>query len=315
MFKINKLLISLAVASTLVGCSGGTVSATSDQASSSSTDHTSIISRVKSFFKSESQSFTVEMPAASLIIEASKDWIDEKKAVITMPFDFSENTCVYAPKVRDLLGYDQDPQMTLGSVLAGQIKPDDATFGYLLKLDTDQICTRLFIRDSAVPISGWLREVDHGLFARSVFLNGYVANGLATQVMTRLPASVWKSDVEAKRQITLILDDLIKSGEYYSIVADAYKKAEEHLNKDFTGQADAPVHFTIGDYDVSGSGVGTTMLRNGSEWYGAGYISGKKYTISMEKIEVATMKKEKAIRSGESTKAETKVADSAGVSN
>ena len=312
--KTQLTALAVVTAMTLVGCSGGTVSATSDQAQSSSTAHDSIVSRIKTFFKSEEQTVTVEMPAASLIVEAAKDWIAENKVEMNMPVDISVNSCLYSPEVRDILGYEQEPDYTLKHVLEEQIEPN-SKHSHLLKLDTNKICARMFIRDSAIPFGGWYRDVDHGDFARAIFLNAFVTNGLETQIITRLGTTVWKSDVEAKQRINAILDELVDSGAYFGIVAEGAKQTELSLSKDFTGSSPAPVHFQIGDYDVSGSGIGSSMLRNGSEWFGAGFISWKKYTVAMKSVEVAAMKKEKAIAAGESTKTETKVGEGAGVAN
>ena len=103
--KIKHLSIAVLSAIALVGCSGGSVSATSDQAQSSSTDHSTIVGKIKDIFKSETNSFVVEMPASSIIVEATKDWLDSNGITWWMPFDVKENSCLNADKINDLLGY------------------------------------------------------------------------------------------------------------------------------------------------------------------------------------------------------------------
>ena len=313
--KIKHLSIAVLSAIALVGCSGGSVSATSDQAQSSSTDHSAILGKIKDIFKSETNSFVVEMPASSIIVEATKDWLDSNGITWWMPFDVKENSCLNADKINDLLGY-KHQDTTLMDVVKRQEKDYPEEAKRTLALDEGDICSRIFIRDSAVALGGWDRNTDNGDFARAIFINGYIANGLETQIITRVGSKVWKSDSEAKAKINEVLTDIVKSGIYYDIAAEAYRIVETTgLSKDFTGKHPAPVHFNISDYDVAVSGVGTVMLRNGANWFGNGHISGKSYMISMQSVEGSRMEKRKTIAEAETTTTETKNADSVGVAN
>lgn len=311
--KLTTTLTAL-VTATLVGCSGGSVSATSDQAQSSSTDHSSIVSRIKSIFKSDTDSFKIEMPASSLIIEASKDWLEKTKAqVITMPWDYNYNMCINAPEIKKITGYGGNENLTTG--LKELIK-QEPTGAYLLKLNPDQICSRFFLSDSSRPMYGWAKQASsHEAFAKAVFLNGYVANALETQVISRLGTTKWKNNNLAKDEINKILDDLVSSGQYSQIVADAVLKTNNSkIVIDGTMKLGA-VAFMLDDYSVEGGEAGIVMRKNGSNWFGNGAISGKTYNVMMETVEVRKMEKSKTIDTGEGVKTETNNTDSAGVGN
>jgi len=313
--KINHLYIAFLSAIALVGCSGGSVSATSDQAQSSSTDHSTIVGKIKDIFKSETNSFVVEMPASAIIVEGVKEWLTDHNADIGMSIDITDNSCLNANEINTLLGYEHQKQ-TLTYVIKSQEKQFPEQAKQLLALDERDICSRIFIRDSVKSLGGWDRSIKDAHYSRAIFINAYVANGLATQVITRVGSKVWKSDAEAKAKINEQLSEIVKTDMYYQLVADAYSIAEKNMvTKDATGKHPASVHFTLADYDVAVSGTGTTILKNGAEWYGNGFISGKNYTISMQSVEGSRMEKRKTIAEAETTTTETKNADSVGVAN
>ena len=312
--KIKHLSIAVLSAIALVGCSGGSVSATSDQAQSSSTDHSTIVGKIKDIFKSETNSFVVEMPASSMIVEGTKEWLVERDANLWVMPDIKDMGCLNSNEINDLLGY-KHQEGTFRANIKSQEKDYPEQVKKILALHEGDICSRIFIRESARSIGGWDRNIDDGDFARAIFINAYVANALETQIISRVGSKVWKSDTEAKEKINAVLSEVAQSDMYHQIVAEAYRIAENHLTKDLTGKHPAPVHFTIADYDVAVSGTGTTILKNGSEWFGSGYISGKKYTVSMESVEGSRMEKRKTIAEAETTTTETKNADSVGVAN
>ena len=300
----------------LVGCSGGSVSATSDQAQTSSTDHSTIVGKIKEIFKSETDSFVVEMPASAMIVEATKEWLKENNADIWININTADHSCLKNDKVNDLLGYSHQ-KYTFTYTIKSQEKQYPEQAKQLLALDERDVCSRLFIRDSAKSLGGWDRNTDHGDYARMIFINALIANELETQIISKVGSKVWKSDIEAKARINQALSETVKNGDfYYELVAKAYRIAESSdLSKDFTGHHPAPVHFNISDYDVAVSGIGTVMLKSGAGWFGNGNISGKNYTISMQSVEGSRMEKRKTIAEAETTSTETKTADSVGVAN
>lgn len=308
-----KLALTVLITSSLVGCSGGSVSATSDQAQSTSTDHTSIVSRIKSIFKSDTDSFKIEIPASSLIIEASKDWIEKTNTqVINMPWDYDYNMCINSPEVKKITNYGRGGDLTAG---LKELVKQEPTAAYLLDINPDQICSRFFLADSSRPLFGWQRKISHEGFARAVFLNGYVANALETQVISRLGATKWKNNNLVKDEINKILDDLVSSGQYSQIVADAVLKTNNsRITIDATMRLGA-VAFTLDDYSVEGGEAGIVMKKNGSNWFGNGAISGKTYSVAMETVEVRKMEKNKTIDEGEGVKTEINTTDSASVGN
>lgn len=310
--KLTALVVMTAL--TLTGCSGGTVSATSDQTQTTSTDHTSMVSRVKEFFKGETDKFSVSMPASSLIIEATKDWLVERNLDIRASNDFSDNVCFNSNEVNDHLGYKHQPDST-PKVIIENLSKNRPELKHWANFNAEEICAYTFMRDSALPIGGWYRDIDHGNYARAIFTNAHVANGLQTLIISQLGSSVWKNNLEAKKQIQKVMSEIVKSGQYHALVAEAYTQSQQGITRDLTGKHPAPVHFSLADYDVAGSGVGTVMLRNGAEWFGNGNISGKNYSISMESVEVASMKKDKILNSNEATKTEQAVGESVNVGN
>ncbi len=313
--KIKQLSIALLSAIALGGCSGGSVSATSDQAQTSSTDHSTIVGKIKEIFKSETNSFVVEMPASAMIVDATKEWLTKNNADLWINTDMEDNSCLNNDHINDRLGY-KHQKNTFLSAIKRQEKDYPEQAKQILALDERDICSRIFIRESANALGGWSRTIDDGLYARAIFINGYVANALETQIISKVGAKVWKTDVEAKEKINAALSEVARSDLYYDIVAEAYRIAEKsHLSKDFTGHHPASVHFNLADYDVAVSGVGTVILKNGAGWFGNGHISGKSYMISMQSVEGSRMEKRKTIAEAETTSTETKTADSVGVQN
>lgn len=298
----------------LAGCSGGFVSATSDETQASSTDQSTVIGKIKDIFKSETNSFVVEMPASVMIVEAAKEWLVENDANLWVIPDIETMACLSSDEINDLLGY-KHQEITFHTSIKAQEKDHPEQVKKILALHEGDICSRIFIRESVQTRGGWNKSIDDGNYARAILINAYVANALKTQIIARVGSKVWKSDIEAKEKINEALSEVAQSDMYPRIVAEAYHAAGGLLHKDFTGKHPAPVHFSIDDYDVAVSGIGTTILKNGSEWFGSGYISGRKYTVSMQSVEGARMQKSKALAESKTTSTETKTANSVGVAN
>ena len=67
------------------------------------------------------------------------------------------------------------------------------------------------------------------------------------------------------------------------------------LALNFSNQQAAPIEFSIGDYNVQGSSNGVSLIKSGTQWFGHGYVSSKKYMTSVESIQAASMAKSKTI--------------------
>ena len=105
--KIKHLSIAVLSAIALVGCSGGSVSATSDQAQTSSTDHSTIVGKIKEILKPETNSSGVEMPASAMIVDATKEWLTKNNADLWINTDMEDNSCLNNDHINDRLGYKQ----------------------------------------------------------------------------------------------------------------------------------------------------------------------------------------------------------------
>ena len=93
------------------------------------------------------------MPASSIIVEATKDWLDSNGITWWMPFDVKENSCLNADKINDLLGY-KHQDTTLMDVVKRQEKDYPEEAKRTLALDETQ--PWLLVDGIAIRITGTL---------------------------------------------------------------------------------------------------------------------------------------------------------------
>ncbi len=290
-------LVIFILSTTLIlgGCSGGSVSVSSDQTQSASTSSNSIIERIKGIFSSKSTSVKVEMQISSLIVKTSKEWLSEHGIKMESNKRFTDEACIYDPRsveIHGLKGVGLNENIRNGLAQVEKMNKDDWTPAHyqglesarsIVKANEAELCVRLMIVNSADPIMGWIEGAKNADLVAWMLLNGLVANTLETNIANSMQNSGdFKSETVAKAKINNLLDGYAKDG----VAANAIGQAVNHLltsNKviDSTQSHPAPVRFTSGEYEVQGASNGIAIIKDGGAWFGDGYLSGKKYIIAL----------------------------------
>lgn len=323
----------------LSGCSGSNVSSSTGNSENSSISADNIISKTKEFFKANHKSMNIEMPVSVLINEAAKDWVQDQNINFSMPLTFNNNTCNYSEEIRKefnlIRGSNNDSLTELmlknkqeiveyskNNELSTDLKSRLQTINNILALkDINYLCARSFLINASAPIGGWNGTPDddqiNGELARSIYQTGLIANALQTQIISRLDdVSSWKSDRVVKNKINQIIDEIVDSKDYEKILMNSIRSASNgKYFFNFAGSAE-PVQFSAdNEYSISGSGNGISMQKSGVPWFGNNTISSKKYTLYVDSVEVASMKKSKNIDSSGSTNSANSNSNSATVSH
>lgn len=318
--------LALVASIALVGCSGGTVSATSEQGQGESASTNSILERVKGFFKSEAKSVTIEVPVQTMINETATEWIDERK--ITYPLGFSYlDLCNYLPEVLQVMGARDDalPKLLsnskarISAIPQAQRNESDAMVLNFAQVAEKEnlygICGRLQLKKVGLPVAGWYGEPKE--MAQMMFFNAFVANEISVRVAQKIAdSSAGKTDEFLKQKINQEIENLAKDGTIGQIFAAAVKPSLMFdIQRDMTMKHPAPVHFSLNGYDIAGAGTGIVLSKNGGTIYGDGWIGGKKYTATVQSVSGSTMQKEKTIRDESQTSGEITLTENAGVGN
>lgn len=323
------IVATLMTSIALVGCSGGTVSATSDQAQSSSTATNSILERIKGIFKSDSKAVTVQVPMQTVINETASEWLAERKIDLPLAWTFVD-TCNFLPEILRAAGVPEvDLQKQLQeakeriSMTPEQYRSEGDKIALRMAHDFQThspraICARMQLVKAAQPINGWqgFSEREEYEQATMMFANAFVANEISARVAEKIAdASAWKSDAELKKKINSIIDGLEKDGTLEKINESSMVIWGKKVNADKTMTHPAPVHFTTLGYDVAGAGNGITLTKNGGTIFGNGYIGGKNYLVNVQSVEGSTMQKQKTIRDENQTTNEIGLTENSGVGN
>lgn len=316
---MNCKMIAFFGAFLLVGCSGG-ISVSSENAEGDRVENETSLSRKKEISKNNSQGFKVEFPVTSMIADAAKEWLEDNNlSGLNFPTALYNNSCADSVEIRTILGLEKRPELSLKGSFKQKFKNNPEIFEkykHVLEIDEGEICARLFIKESVQPIMGWPGGEDHVDFAENTYVTGYVVNALSTQIILRLNSIRWEDDISAKKEINKIISELVLSGEFSSIVAEAIKTLKDKaVLLNFSGAQKNPVNFIVNGYDVSLSSLGVEMAKSGSEWYGKGNISGRKYMLTLDSVVIQGMKKSKQISNSETTNLGSKNSETAGVSN
>lgn len=319
---MKKCFLLAALSISLVGCGSG-VSSSKEEAEMSGTAEYSIIQRTKDFFASKSRRVAIEMPISALIVEANKDWLKEKGIHFQHNAVFFENNCHFSGGLRksnagflkklseeELNHYTSLSEYMRRQVLyyerfyegKGNLSADEKKFVASAKniisvKNDDAICARLNIVTAAYPWSGWT-NVDNTDFAASLYDSALISNGIHTEVVAELgDKTLWKSDAKIKNEITEIIDRMVRDGRYTNLAYNAFNSARNNSTYvlNFGNQQAAPVHFSVDDYDVQGNSNGVSLIKSGTQWFGNGFISSKKYLVNVETVEAASMKKTKTL--------------------
>jgi hypothetical protein len=308
----------------LSGCSGSNVSSTTGNSESTSTSIGSVISRTKEFFKAKHKSLNIEMPVSVMISEAARDWVQDKDIGFSMPLQFSNNSCNYNEEIRKQFNLERGSDGLLNSSLSEMLLTNKRSIQNSAKneklsninkqrliniekvlslKDTNYLCARSFLINSTAPIGGWNGgpeiNSNNSDLVRAIYQTGLISNALQTQIISKLSdVSSWESDAVVKAKINEIINEIVDSKDYEKILINAISVANNgYYSFNFANSAD-PVQFSVdSEYSISGSGSGIAMLKSGVLWFGGNTISSKKYTLSVDSVEVSSMKKQKNIDS------------------
>lgn len=321
--KYSVLLV--AVSLFLASCGKESTGVGSESSSSTGSNSSSIISKIKTFTADKSKEITIKMPALALINDAFLSKYDYKMAQSMRHLD--RTNTLYGEKPAK---YDD----FLAKFLINAYKSDAETRSDLVKVwnsdavkalesgDEEGFKKHIFRHSSALrllacnqPLSGW--EVDS---RNNKDLRNYVlaissecdfTNLIYTELAAKLSNDVLENPQKAKEMIlkewesipieTLhsVWDDVIKSNENSS------------FNADFSGVKGVQFVGQGGRYENEGGGF--IIKKNGMIWFGQGAISGRNIEISLRSMIGAKMEKSKAIANETSTDSGNKTGSNVGV--
>ncbi|MDZ5121339.1 hypothetical protein OR259_24490 [Vibrio parahaemolyticus] len=162
---------------------------------------------------------------------------------------------------------------------------------------------------AALPVSGWPQGIlkDHEVGYREATVHYYTAlaaNAGMEAIAKQVSYSSFGNREKAKERIR----EAMNSKEVRTAIIEQLDKAyteEPDIRLDLAGSS-APVHFWVGPDSVEGNTDGLTIVRNGAQYYGKGYISGESYEVLVSRSKGATMTKSSTSSIGsESTQSTT----------
>ena len=222
-----------------------------DKTESTGSDQSKSISKDRSIGVSDSNSFSVKMPAAALIAESMRDFLSQQS--IKPPF--------------------RKAFISSGSItLEAKVPASIANRAY--------VATALAISASYEPALAWPSFVDDRTFMiRSAAMSDF-ANQISTEIVSKIGSQAMQNPDAAKSKIILELGK-ISAETLEAIYAKALATAKgSQLTQNLAGSS-APIEYKIGDSVVSAGSNGFQIAKNGLTWFGGGALSGKSYDISM----------------------------------
>ena len=251
---MNLKLIPLCIAAvfTLSACDKlGSFGFSLDKTESTGSDQSKSISKDRSIGVSDSNQFSVKMPAAALISEAMHDFLVQQQ--IKPPF-------------RKLF------ISSASQTLEGKLPASVANRAY--------VATALAIAASFEPQVAWPSYTDDRTYMiRTAAMTDYV-NQIGTEIVSKLSSQLLQNPGDAKAKIILGLGK-IDAAALESIYAQALLTAKSsQITQNLAGSS-APVEFKIGDSVITAGQNGFSIAKNGLTWFGGGALSGKTYDISM----------------------------------
>ncbi|PIB14226.1 hypothetical protein [Vibrio rotiferianus] len=162
---------------------------------------------------------------------------------------------------------------------------------------------------AANPIDGWPKEAlknkNVGRFDAAV--NYYLvlaANAGMEAIAQQVSYASYGDRQKAKQSIRVAMNSKEVRAAILDTLARGYTEQPD-IRLDFTGSS-APVHFWADSDSVEGNTDGLSIVRNGAQYYGKGYISGESYEVLVSRSKGATMTKSSTSSIGsESTQSTT----------
>jgi hypothetical protein len=251
---MNIKLIPLCIAAifTLSACDKfGSFGFSLDKTESTSSDQSKSITKDRSISVSDSNQFSVKMPAAALIAESMRDFLLQQG--IKPPFR------------KAFIGSNS-------TTLEGKVAASIANRTY--------VSTALAITASYEPALAWPSFTDDRTFMiRGAAMSDF-ANQISTEIVSKIRSQSLQNPGDAKEKIMLELGK-IPADTLEAIYSQALAAAKaSQLTQNLAGSS-APIEYKIGDSAVSAGPNGFQVARNGLTWFGGGALSGKSYDISM----------------------------------
>jgi len=251
---MNLKLIPLCIAAivTLSACDKlGSFGFSLDKTESTSSDQSKSITKDRSIGVSDSNQFSVKMPAAALIAESMRDFLVQQG--IKPPF-----RKVFIASA--------------ASTLSGKVPTSTSNATY--------VAAALAISASYEPALAWPSYVDDRTFMiRSAAMSDF-ANSISTEVVSKINSQALQNPDDARSKIILELGK-IPAATLQAIYAKALASAKaSQLTQNLAGSS-APIEYKIGESLVSAGPNGFQVAKNGLTWFGGGALSGKSYDISM----------------------------------
>lgn len=251
---MNLKLIPLCIAAifTLSACDKlGSFGFSLDKTESTSSDQSKSITKDRSIGVSDSNQFSVKMPAAALIAESMRDFLAQQG--IKPPFR------------KAFIG-------SGSATLSGKVSTSTPNPAY--------VAAALAISASYEPALAWPSFInDHDFMIRGAAMSDF-ANSISTEIVSKISSQALQNPDDAKAKIILELGKIPSAtleGIYSKALAGA--KASQ-LTQNLAGSS-APIEYKIADSAVSAGPNGFQVAKNGLTWFGGGALSGKSYDISM----------------------------------
>ena len=251
---MNLKLIPLCIAAifTLSACDKlGSFGFSLDKTESTSSDQSKSITKDRSIGVSDSNQFSVKMPAAALIAESMRDFLAQQG--IKPPF--------------------RKAFISSGaSTLSGKVPASTPNPAY--------VAAALAISASYEPALAWPSFInDHDFMIRGAAMSDF-ANSISTEIVSKISSQALQNPDDAKAKIILELGK-IPSATLEAIYSKALAVAKaSQLTQNLAGSS-APIEYKIADSAVSAGSNGFQVAKNGLTWFGGGALSGKSYDISM----------------------------------
>ncbi|MBU3539050.1 hypothetical protein [Polynucleobacter sp. UK-Gri1-W3] len=251
---MNLKLIPLCIAAifTLSACDKlGSFGFSLDKTESTSSDQSKSITKDRSIGVSDSNQFSVKMPAAALIAESMRDFLAQQG--IKPPFR------------KAFIG-------SGSATLSGKVSTSTLNPAY--------VAAALAISASYEPALAWPSFInDHDFMIRGAAMSDF-ANSISTEIVSKISSQALQNPDDAKAKIILELGK-IPSATLEAIYSKALAGAKaSQLTQNLAGSS-SPIEYKIGDSAVSAGSNGFQVAKNGLTWFGGGALSGKSYDISM----------------------------------
>lgn len=275
-------LLAAAVAVALTGCDGkspaGAAVGASDEQKSAITQN---LDRLQELSAARQKGATAQTPLLPLLVDAVRP-------LVTEPADAATNgaECYVSEDINRRT--EALEQLRANGIDPASIPADGHLYSKLVHGTAQQLaasCAGRLLLMSAGPYMGWPAKSDdrNRAFARNLLVMGTFSESISKPILERLARKAGYTVDELREQARA--DFLENAGTLRAAALDEVARLQalplSGFVLDFTGKHPSPVHATYpGEgVDISASGAGITIVASGIEQYGAGFVSGTRYTV------------------------------------